>query len=400
MWLGSLTNHSEAKTILYKAYIHIMQWQYKQSLVYLNEYINRSDISPYERLIAQTNVAAAHIFEGEYESADKVLKLLRGKTLQGGHSLLFSNAYELSAQVQLAFGENKSAQEFLDKGFSIAKGGSSAHLYLEKEQALLKAETSGAEEAIRLLQAVRAKAVDQGVWETIRECDFYTAKFSENEKLLHCVLIGTPHESYRQRLIRSLKANFELKGSVQFSLPRGNVKASTLLHLSDLRLSNTAKPIEKIGSLFHRTLLTLCSDFYRPFRIGTLFSELYPNEHYDPLHSPDRVHQVIRRVRKHLMKYNLEIGIKQKLGLYRLTTPPGLQFVKDLKDHEQTHDSNLVQKLKHHFGQESFSLKQAQALLQVSQSKTYYLIKPLVDQQLEKISQGPKTRYKFTALLK
>jgi tetratricopeptide (TPR) repeat protein len=123
LWLGTLPNdNSIAKTLLYKAYIHIMQWQYTESLTYLRQYIERVDITDYERLIAKNHIVAAHVFEDQLESAEKVLSQLRLETRKANHNLLLSNCLELSAQVERAMGNFNMAQSYLDKGFEARCG--------------------------------------------------------------------------------------------------------------------------------------------------------------------------------------------------------------------------------------------------------------------------------------
>ena len=256
---------------MYNAFIHITQWEYSEALGYLETYTDRQDITDYQRLIALTNIAACLVFLGQYEKAQSVLVELVNVTKKEGHSLLLSNAYELSAQAAFFLGDLQTTDKHLSNGFDVAKSGSSAHLYLKKWQNLLQLEQSKGKKSYTGLKRVREEAVGLGLWETVRECDFYIAKYQKNLDLFSFVLFGTPHTSYKNRLLELYQSDVTLPDEIQFALPFRRTRElsdlNSVLNLNSLQLKEFEKPIEKIGSLFHKTLLALSSDFYRPFRV-------------------------------------------------------------------------------------------------------------------------------------
>jgi hypothetical protein len=79
----------------------------------------------------------------------------------------------------------------------------------------------------------------------------------------------------------------------------------------------------KPGQLLHRLLATLASDFYRPFRLASLHSLLYPREYFNPVTSPMRVHQATRHLRAWLEEEGIALRIEEQHGLYRLTGTAG-----------------------------------------------------------------------------
>ena len=106
---------------------------------------------------------------------------------------------------------------------------------------------------------------------------------------------------------------------------------------------------------------------------------------------------MIKRVRQNLNKKTNGIHIEQIGGHYFLRSGKDIIFQKQRVDSETNNDDRLVTLLKNEFKTEPFSLKQAKEFLNVSQTKTFYLIKPQLEKDLQKIGKGPGTKYKFVA---
>ena len=75
----------------------------------------------------------------------------------------------------------------------------------------------------------------------------------------------------------------------------------------------------KNGFLLHRLLHLLTEDLYQPLTLGKIFSRLFNGEYFDPNSSPDRVHQVVKRLRAWLRSEKIPLDIQEAGGFYRLT---------------------------------------------------------------------------------
>lgn len=397
-WMSVQAHLKSPKALLYKSFIHITEWEYEKALPLLYDYLGKSGISEYQSLVAKTNLAAAHLFLGEFELADPVLKELISVTSLKSYSLLLCNAHELSAQFYFRQNKNKQAFYHLKLGQSLVSRDASAFIYLKKWNSLLEISSNPSKANFKLLYQVRDDALKMGLWECVRECDFYLAKFQNDSKLLHYILYGTPHESYKQSFLKKLKQPIEILNSFQFSLG-GSFKSGVfdILDISKRIVNDNERVITKSNSLFHKLLIALTSDFYRPFRLGTLFSHLYPDEYYHPTSSPDKVHQSIRRFRSWIKRERLGLNVIQKNGAYSLQTQSGFELVKPLDLLLKDQDQCYVEKLKETFQGEAFTLKQAQEKLRLSQTKTFYIIKSELDTKIKKLGVGRATKYLFVA---
>lgn len=399
-WLESLKSLLGPKPILYKAFIHITEWEYDKALELLEKYETLPEITDYQKLVAQTNIAAAHVFLQNWKQAEVTLKKLIEVTKANSHTLLLSNAYELSAQACIFQKQYAQAQKYLNLGKTLSvKTGSSAELYIQKWSYLLGLYQKPNDMAFDGLMEMRKRSWEMGLWESVRECDFYFAKFHKDKELLHFVFFGTPHESYRNSFMTKLERPIAVPEDFVFSLsqePRRYVKGD-VFDVASLCLNDSEKPLAKPGSLFDRLIHALTLDFYRPQRLGSLFTHLYPEEYYDPLHSPDRIHQVMKRFRQWIKKNDLPMEVKSLDGTYRLQTNTGIFLKKPIHVQQKSNDELLMEKLKAEFSDQPFSLKQAQSLLDISQTKTFYLIQPEIDRKLVRIGRGPATKYRFSA---
>jgi hypothetical protein len=171
-------------------------------------------------------------------------------------------------------------------------------------------------DARKTLLKIQVKARELREWETVRDCDFHLARYTQDLQLGRHLYFGTPFDAYRARLIRKLGIN-RPDAAERFDLQigsRGNeFKVDVVSGKSSAR--NTSL---KFGQIPQRLLALLVSDFYRPYRIATLHADLFPDRHYHPLHSPVVLRQAILRLRKWLSESKIPLQIEEDQSTYRL----------------------------------------------------------------------------------
>ena len=396
-WLNSLETFNSPKTLLYKSFIHITQWEYDQALPYFEKYLGLKEITEYQALVAKTNMVACMIFIGKLEQAEQLLNELIQTNKEQNNELLLTNAYELMSQVKIGTKDYKQAKDFVEKGLSLCRNTESrAEIYLNKWDCVLTLRQNSDQDTIERLLNIKQLSLKKSIWENVRECDFYLSEFQQNNDLFHYVYFGTPHKSYREYLLKKRIKPIQLNNSIEFSLGSKESNDTEIFNIDTLNFNNSKKPIFKFSSLNNSLLKTLTADFYNPQRIGSIFSQIYPGEFYDPFTSPDRVHQAIRRFRKDLKKHNFDMKVEFESGGYLLKTGSTLKLKKSLSPIHENHDSYLLSKLKKEFGENHFSLKQAREHLKLSKTKVHYLLKPVVNNEIIQTGKGPATKYKFT----
>jgi hypothetical protein len=103
------------RSLLFRAFAHIGQWDFLKSKSCLELFLQQSDISFYESLVAKVNLALGYVFNGAYADAKLLLDELCETTLGTNNQLLYSNCLELAAQTAILSGEFAKAENLLAK---------------------------------------------------------------------------------------------------------------------------------------------------------------------------------------------------------------------------------------------------------------------------------------------
>ncbi len=236
------------------------------------------------------NLAAALIGTQSLREARGLLDENIALAASAGHQRLEGNCLELRAQVHIQQARFSEARADLDRAALIFTGEQTIdQLFVRKWQAIIEGLSSGSSEAISRFQR---EAEERQHWESVREADLYQVKVKFNHEHFLRLYVGTPYESYRQRIEREL-GRVPAEDSYRFGRAEGDALD---LRTGRITSENALNPGKKIHQLFE----LLSRDLYRPIRLGGIFTELFQGECFDIFSSPSRVHQLIRRARRWL----------------------------------------------------------------------------------------------------
>lgn len=301
---------------LYRAFCHFKSWDYAAAIPELRAY-SATPLAPYAALIARVNLAAALVVTRDYEGALALLEETTRAAREEGFSRLNANCLELSAQVHFHRRDLSAARARLNEASRILAGETSSdQLFVLKWQRILDAFESREPAALRQL---RREAVERGDGESAREADLFHLMIRQDHRLLKHLYLGTPFEAYRER-IRVLLNCEEVREDLIVGKANG-----ALFDIRTGALSGAAAEVNP-GKKTHQMLSALLRDLYRPARIGSLFSALYPEEHFDIFTSPARVHQVLFRTRQWLADSRLPVEIQESGQTYSLNVTGSFGF--------------------------------------------------------------------------
>lgn len=338
--LGEIDPRLEPRTYLYQAFARFPRWEYGEALPLLDQFLERVDAAAYEHRIAQVNRLAALIFVGSLDAASASAEELLERTVRDGQRLLQANVLELSAQVAIQSEDFARAREWLEKARALLSDSPVGdRLFVDKWQAVIRlTETAGLDRAP--LEEVRRSALRLGHWETLRDCDFHEARHRARPDLFARLFHGTPHEAYRRRLLDVLSSY----GAPRDLYSRGSgAMSERTLEMGEQTLDIEAATWKGGNALFrpggveHRLLLQLNRDYYRPERIGSLFAAVYPGEYFNPVTSPLRVHQAMRRLRRSLRAAEIPLRIREEAHQYFLVPASGCAIGSRLSREEPRH---------------------------------------------------------------
>jgi hypothetical protein len=245
---------------------------------------------------------------------------------------------------------------------------------------------------------LRAKALELRHWESVRECDRALAQTTQDKNLLLKVYFGTPYAAYRQSVVREAQS--------WLSIPDQFVLGSATGRLFDLkRAMSVDQTIQlKPGQALHRCLVATTSDLYRPLYEGNLHAKLFPGEYFNPLSSPVRVLNVVKRFRRWLEEFDLPLALEVASHSYHLVwrdQAPNFGLIYTREEavsaaKEELGSSVALDRLLKALGDEEFSSIEAADVLQVSKSSIVKMLGWGVENgRLIKSGSGRNTRYSF-----
>lgn len=379
-------------SLLYQSYAHISHWDYAAAIPLLERYLRSETITDYQRAIGQTNLVGALVHENVPE-AGRSLTLLESLTQRHAYDNLFQNALIFRAEWEVSQKQWATASTALDEASRRLKNPQSLEaLFIEKWRAVVLLYRDGSPKSLTDLSTVRERAKSLRHWETVRNCDYHEAVATGDEKLFHRVYFGTPYESVRAHLLDVFKAKGNLPAFYDWEMGAGG-KATPLTVLSP---SVAEKMDMKAGQAPHRLLQILASDFYRPIRVAAVHHKLSPNEYYNPVTSPGKVHQVVKRLREWMERKKLPLTIEESEGAYRLCAESACVLRVPRERAAGSRSVTLLTLLKETANDSTFSAAEAAKLLKINLWAAIRLLKAAkTDGTIEVVGAGAKTRYRF-----
>lgn len=393
--LASVECGSSPEALWYGAMSRISRWEYAEAIAPLIAYGSHPGISTYQRYVAKVNLAAALIFVGDAFRAEALLaEVLRVTSLHGWTALL-ANALELSAEHFILRKRWSDARRCLDACRPLLVDESSLyHFLVDKWELILRFMIH----ELPSLDPLRNQARSRGFYETLRECDRFSALRDGDLELARHLYFGTPHRGYRDRLVKELPLPEITRSPFLWHLgPSGpphfvfDLIAGTL---KDSRGRITHRL--RVGQLRHRVLRELARDFYRPVSATRLAVRLYREERHLQTFRY-RIHEAVCVTRAWLAEVGLPLSIRHVHDGYQLhaTEPVGI-LLADTELLSNAHGDDLF-KLKASFGSGTFSCGDAVRLLALPPRTALRMLVNACDRGvLLRIGKGRYTRYAFS----
>lgn len=383
------------EALLFHSFALVSVWNYAATIPILRQYISLASLGDYRRLVGMVNLAAAYVHERDHQEAEPLLKVLLRETKQPGLKLLHSNSLQLLAQSAVWQADWQGAEKYLEKAEAVASQASDFDLFfIKKWKVILQVfQSKGESQALHNLRAFKQEACAKRHWETARDCDLIEAICTKNEPLIHHLYFGTPFARFRSRVLSSVGHPIRFPESYVWRL-KGKGKVKVPIDLSSGTIGG--RPRFKVGQLLHRAMIILCSDFYRPFRIGSLGNLLYPGEFFNPISTPMKIHAVMKRVRETLSRANACLDVEENQGGYFMSASADVQIHLSQLDPLRQKQEYQLRRLREKCPTGIFSLTDASESLRVSPSTALRILNDGV--KLGKISRAGKgslTHYQF-----
>ncbi len=384
--LENLSPADVPNVLLLRTFCYFNTWNYEKALPLLEEYL-RQRLEPYQTLVARANLASAYVATAQWEKAETFLKETIELAAQSGATRLKGNCHELLSQVYLFTDQLSLADQSLSQAENVFDTTTGLdRLLVDKCRAFYNAKVQGSVEPLLKFQA---RAQQWPHPETVRETELFILTIKFDEERFNNLYFGTAHEAYRNRIERLLKVNPSQK---RFLL--GSARAASLSVETGELLDGTQ--VFPRGSLPHRLISCLTTDFYRPISTNALFAELFPDQYFDIFHSPGRVHQILRRTRQLMAVHKLPIKIvSSELGFKIEVTGELNLEVQVLRPAVQTYDVRLS-KLRETLSTPEFKAADVCEILDLTRAAAQrFLAEARHRKDLDTYGAGPATIYFF-----
>lgn len=385
--LAKATAKSSTEVVHTLAYLNTKQWNYPSATRYFLEYISRPELDIYSVQIGRLNLAMSLIFEGKTNQAEDVIQAALHWKETENYPLVKANALRLLGVVEFYKKDYSEATRLLSLSSDLFPESNSIDRFLnQKWTGIVNYALKKADKASRKnIEELRRQAHVLRHWESIRDLDFHTASFDEDEEKLTLLYFGTPYEHYRKRILNHFP-NLNISETISWR-PSGSTERAK--YQFDLA-SSGLKP----GQAVYRLLSVLSSDFYHPFSIVAIFEHVFPGECYSPGSSEARVYMLIKRTRAWLKSEGIPLElVSEQNGIRFRESSCALTLRRDGTFEAQ--DSHRLNTIRAKLGT-SFTIAEAVPLFEFSKRTLINLAtKAVSDGILIRIGKGKLTRYHF-----
>jgi len=369
------------EALLYLALCHSGRWDHAGAVAPLERYCTHPAVNGYGRALGYLNLFMNLVASEQFARARALIPQLENQLAGHPHQLgLLAQARAEMAVLESDFLE---AERQIRLAELLLKDQSADHLFARKWRAVIHLITAA--DSV-LLREVRRDALNAGEWEMVRDCDYQLLKFAGTQDLFNQLYAGTPVRSYREALVRMTNKRFKIppvnllgEGERKLDLTTGEINGEDIFSRK---------------KTLHRVLVALMRDTYRPLRVGGLFLQVFPSQHFDVFTSPDRLHQLIFRLRAILRESGSPVEIVEDNQFYRAVVQAG--WAVSLEVSERPIEPSHIARLRQIFGHEFFTPRSARETLRLTPSALRRLIRSALDANLlVQQGRGPACRYKI-----
>lgn len=393
--LEEIENKMMPKYLLFKSFCLFNQWNYEAAIPYLEAYVQLPAMDDYQRLIGKLNLASAFVYLAKFDEAKVVLEELLQKSQEHKFRLIETNATELKIQLLVASDHLLEAQKKLSllKDSQPVQKGTLSHLYLQKWTAIINGLLTQRIDDLRQLKS------DRSIFhsEVLREIDFYILRIEPSLNLALKLYAGTPFQGYQEKIAK-LYPSLRNYSECLFSKELDSVSEASIICRLDQIEKSIPSPLRPVSAGLSLCLTSLFRDFYRPTSVGYLFSVLFNDEYYNPFSSPNKIHQLVHRLKILLKENNWSIQINHSSKGY-LPLINDTEFAVQVtlqRDRVTTPDFQQLIDFKRFIKDDQFIAKDLAAFTLKSKSSVHLLIKIWIEKGwIEPFGSSSKTVYYF-----
>lgn len=301
------------------AALYFKRWEYKKGIGYIEQYINHPKTSNREIMVSKVNLIQAYVHEKMFFHAKIIFDDIIPRLKEEKKHLLLAAIYEFQAEQFIHQRKWNDAKLCINKSFDVLSNKSDMDiLYLKKINLLYDLYKNPHSKLLKQkIIDIKKFANELGHYETLRDVDFHYAVLTKNKYIALKLWFGTPYESYKRKIEKECSLS-GIPNKFEYVIGGNNNNSENLfLDLTDGKTSSGRSLLKK-NHILQRLLITLFSDLYKPLSVFEIYSFVYAGQYFNPISSPNSIHQAIKRLREFFRRYDLPIEIIETNGLYLL----------------------------------------------------------------------------------
>ncbi len=299
----------------------LSKWDYKVACSHFEECLSE-DIGEEDSIILRVYRLSCYNYLGEHKSVLKEIESLRSEAIP---LRLFAGIEKNEILALIGCKKWREAKELLKKSDNSSHKMNT--LFIQKWSFVLSLMSEGlTNDTQELLNGARRKARDNRHWETLRDLDYFVAVKTDDHDLARKLYFGTPHESFKEKLI--MKFEF-LKNEkyYEFIANKEEIKSEYKIHLGTAEFNGRVLKNIEPGEALHKFLRQLIWDVYEPSDIKSLHAAIYPNEFFNPETSASKIQRLGVRLNQVIERERLPLVVTQNNGTYRLRATEPVTFI-------------------------------------------------------------------------
>lgn len=378
--LAGIDPKKDPQVYFYRASLNINQWNYSRAIPDLKRYVQQKEIPLYSSLVGRINLCASLVSNKNSLQAENEIKTLMRILEKNKMPLLLGNLLEIRSQ--LRYDQNKPEMALADlqqASMILQKADERSRIYIEKWRLINEMKESA--NPMRFLSEfaeLKAKASEIKDWETCRDCDLQQARVLHNKELMLRVYWGSQFLGYKKRILAVFS---DLNPGSNFVWQNNTSSSDAAFDIV------SEAPTEILRKLF----FILTREMYQPLRITEIIDQLYPDEYYNPVTSPAKLHRLIARARNWLAQQQIPVSIESFGQAFKLTfqAPFNLLLLKYFPAQIAVHLPSVTK-------QDFFKAKDWAQEMSISARTARHQIQLLVEKGLvQSYIRGPNTKYRL-----
>lgn len=345
-----------------QASLNINQWRYKSAIPHLKKHLSTPSVNSYSKIVSQLNLCSSLVGLGKHNTAWKEILKLEKKLKNTQYNLIKGNLAEIKSQVLFFLGQYSEARLSLHLASQLLQRADERSLnYVEKWNLLIDLKQTKDNSTINIilekLLKLREKSVALGDWESVRDIEFQTALNKNDIPGILKVYWGSRFESYKKRILSTYLSEYkvQLDPGVSFIFKFENINLQDekkLLPFKNTEIYDLVKlaPTKSLKKLFY----FLSVELYKPLQLTEISDYLYPNEYYNPITTPAKIHRLIANAREWLsiQKIPVEISIFKNGVKLKFIKSCNIIIHKNMNDRKLENQIEIKEELKN---KENFS---------------------------------------------